>query len=412
MSIAEIIFWVSAALIVYPYAVFPALVYLRGLLFPRPFRSAPVTPSVSMVMSVYNEENDILARLENIRQIDYPAGRFEVVIASDGSTDRTNEILQQYANDPDLGVPLTVLLLDRVGKAQALNAAVAQAGGEILVFTDANSLFAPDAVRKLVEPFADRAVGGVAGNQVYRSSKKNNLSESGEKSYWNFDRTLKTWESRAGNVISATGSIYAVRRELVTPIIDGVTDDFYTSTVVIEQGYRLVFAPEAVSVEGVTPDAEKEFRRKVRIITRGLRAVAARRGLLNPFRYGFYAVQLFSHKVARRLVVFPLITAFISNLFLLQSGLFYVLAAAAQIAFYAAALLGFFARRSSRKILKPVKIPFFFALVNAASLVAAVNILRGNQIASWVPHRAQKAGAAAAVASAAAGSGSETEDFD
>lgn len=408
MSIAEIIFWVSAALIVYPYAVFPGLVYLRGRFFPRPYRSAPGTPSVSMVMSVYNEENDIPARLENIRQIDYPAEKLEVVIASDGSTDRTNAILQQYA-----GGSTTVLLLGRVGKAQALNAAVAQASGDILVFSDANSLFAPGAVRKLVEPFADRSVGGVAGNQVYRSSKQNNLSQSGEKSYWNLDRALKTWESRAGNVISATGSIYAVRRELVQPIIDGVTDDFYTSTAVIEQGYRLVFAPEAVSVEGVTPDAEKEFRRKARIITRGLRSVAARRGLLNPFRYGFYAVQLFSHKVARRLVVFPLIAAFVSNLFLLQSGLFYGLSAAAQMAFYAAALLGFFARRSSRKIFKPVKVPFFFALVNAASLVAAVNILRGNQIASWVPHRAQIRGeAGAAAAAAAAGSGSETEDID
>ncbi len=397
MTVIMVIFWLSVALILYPYVIFPVLVYIRGRLFPRPYQKANIQPHISMVMAVYNEEGDIRAKLENINRMDYPVDKLEVVIASDGSTDRTNEILQQHH-----GVRINPLLLPRVGKARALNAAVEQAQGEILIFSDANSLYAPDALQRLVAPFADPNVGGVAGNQLYTSSKNNNLSQSGEKSYWNFDRNLKRLESRAGNVISATGAIYAIRRSLFQPIVEGVTDDFYTSTAVIEQGRRLVFEEDAISYEAVTPDANKEFKRKVRIISRGLRSVIARRKLLNPFRYGFYALQLFSHKVLRRLVVFPMLAAFFTNLILWQSGLFYTLAAAAQVAFYGASLVGYLLRGNRSRLLKPVKYPFYFTLVNVASLLAVINVLRGNQIALWVPHRAQSSAAGAAAASASA----------
>jgi cellulose synthase/poly-beta-1,6-N-acetylglucosamine synthase-like glycosyltransferase len=281
-----------------------------------------------------------------------------------------------------------MLLLPRVGKAIALNTAIEHARGEILVFSDANSIYATDAIARLTAPFADPSVGGVAGNQRYLNSRSNNLSQSGEKNYWNFDRLMKIYESRSGNVISATGAIYAIRRSLFQPIIDGVTDDFYTSTAVIEQGFRLVFEPEAISYEPVSADASHEFRRKVRIMTRGLSAVIARRRLLNPMRYGFYALQLFSHKVLRRLVVFPLLVALITSLVLAASHPFYALAAAAQVAFYGMALVGFFLRGRRSRLLKIATIPFYFSLVNAAALMAALNILRGNRIALWEPRRA------------------------
>lgn len=386
MTAALILFWLSFALIGYAYLLFPAIIYLRARFFKRPYTKAAIQPTVSLVMAMHNEQDDLPAKLENLLAMQYPREKFEVVIASDGSTDRTHAIMQACQADN-----FQMLLLPRVGKAAALNTAVSRAHGEILVFSDANSIYAPDAIARLAAPFADPRVGGVAGNQRYLDSRKNNLSQTGEKSYWNFDRLMKVYESQAGNVISATGAIYAIRRSLFQPIIDGVTDDFYTSTAVIEQGYRLVFEPDAVSFEPVSPDAKREFKRKVRIITRGLGGVIARRTLLNPFRYGFYALQLFSHKVLRRLVVFPLVVILITSLLLAGTSPLYALAAAAQICFYALAAVGYFLRGRRNRILKIATLPFFFTMVNAASLLAVVNVLRGNHIARWEPQRASAA---------------------
>jgi cellulose synthase/poly-beta-1,6-N-acetylglucosamine synthase-like glycosyltransferase len=384
MNILTILFWLSLILIVYTYLLFPLLIFLRGRFLIRPYKKDPVLPTVSLVMAVHNEEDDLPAKLKNLLSMEYSAEKLEIVIASDGSTDHTNSILQSINRSH-----IHILLLPRVGKARALNAAVEQAHGEILVFSDANSMYAPDAIQALVKPFADPRIGSVAGNQRYLASRPNNLSQTGEKSYWNFDRALKEYESRAGSVVSATGSIYALRRGLFQPIIEGVTDDFYTSTAAIAQGFRMVFEPEAVSYEPVTADAEREFKRKVRIITRGLRSVIARRALLNPFHFGFYAIQLISHKVLRRLVVLPLLVLFLCSLFLIQENLLYTLAAASQLAFYAAAVLGYFVRHSRNRLAKLASLPFYFTLVNLASLIAVLNILRGNQIARWEPQRVE-----------------------
>ena len=176
------------------------------------------------------------------------------------------------------------------------------------MFTDANTMFEPEALRALVAPFADPEVGGVAGDQRYLPAGGSRRPDAaGERSYWDFDRRVKLAESAAGSTVAATGAIYAIRRELFQPVIAGVTDDFITSTAVIDQGRRLVFAPDAVAWEPVAASNRLEYRRKVRIMTRGLRGVAARRELLDPRRTGFYAVQLVSHKVLRRLMAIPLL---------------------------------------------------------------------------------------------------------
>jgi cellulose synthase/poly-beta-1,6-N-acetylglucosamine synthase-like glycosyltransferase len=279
------------------------------------------------------------------------------------------------------------LALPRLGKAAVLNAAVSTAQGEILVFSDANSMFKSDALRALVWPFADLQVGGVAGNQVYLKKGASSVG-AGERSYWDFDRLLKEYESQAGNTISATGAIYAIRRSLFQPVMEGVTDDFYTSTSVIEQGFRLVFAPDAIAYEAVAGTSGGEFGRKVRVITRGLRGVfIARRQLLNPLRYGFYAIQLLSHKVLRRIIVFPLLLLFLVNPFLWKSGLFYQLTMIGQLGFYGLGLLGWLLDGTRIKRTKILTIPYFFCLVNAAVVLATINILRGQQIKRWEPQR-------------------------
>jgi len=378
----ESIFWVALALIIYTYGLFPLITLLRGLVWRTPYRSAEITPRVSLIIAAYNEAQSIGAKLDNVLALTYPRKKLEVIVASDGSTDGTDEIVRRYA-----GHGIRLLSLPRGGKAPALNAAVAAATGEILVFSDANSMYATNAIRALVRPFADPAVGGVAGNQVYLKEKGGNASGSGEQSYWNFDRKLKQLQSEAGNAISATGAIYAIRRRLFQPVPGGVTDDFTISTGVITQGQRLVFAPDAIAYEPVAGSGPREFGRKVRITTRGLRAVIVRSELLNPFRYGFYALQIFSHKVLRRLVVLPLLVLLLVSPLLWNHGWFYQAALIAQLVVYGCGLLGLLLGDTRWGKIKVFSIPFFFCMVNAASLLAAWNIVRGHRIERWEPQR-------------------------
>lgn len=379
------LFWSALGLIAYGYLGFPILVLLRGRLRPRPIAAADYCPPVSVVLSAYNEAASIAGRLDNLLQQDYPPERLEIVVASDGSTDGTEAILRGYERRG-----LRLLALPRSGKAAALEAAVAASGGEVLVFTDANSQFAPDAIRRLLRPLADPAVGGVAGDQRYRRGAEADAADaaaSGEAGYWSFDRLLKDYESRAGSTISATGAIYAIRRELFQGVPVGVTDDFAVSTQVIAEGRRLVFAGDAIAFEPVAAKSGVEFGRKVRIMTRGLRGVWLRRALLNPFRHGFYSLQLFSHKLLRRLMVFPLLVLLLLTPFLWAQGGLHALLALAQLGFYACALVGAVARRRRLGRLKPFALPYYFCLVNAAALVAVANLARGVRIERWEPQR-------------------------
>ena len=380
------LFWSSLGVIAYTYLLFPIVVLLRAAMRPRPHGAADVTPSVTMVIAARNEAAGIGAKLANLLSLDYPADRLEVVVASDGSDDGTDAVVGAYA---DRGVRL--VSLPRVGKAPALDAAVAEATGDVLVFSDANSIHAPDALRALVRPFADPLVGGVAGDQRYLGSEGGDGIASGERRYWDLERRLKAAESLGGNVISATGAIYAIRRSLFRSIPAGVTDDFFTSTGVIAQGYRLVFAPGAVAYEPVSQTAEIELGRKVRVMTRGLRGVLLRRELLDPRRHGFYAFQLLTHKVLRRTMAFPLFALAVTSPLLWRRGALYRAATVAQTAFYALGAAGILlaARPLGRR--RALALPAFFTLVNFASMRAVWILLRGRNIDRWEPKRPEPA---------------------
>lgn len=382
LTAVEILFYATVLLIAYTYVLFPAILFLRAKLSPRPYLRHDITPTVSLIVCCHNEAQGIEAKLQNLLALDYPRDRLEIIVASDGSDDGTDEIVRRY-----LARGIRLLSLPRRGKAEALNDAAASAKGEVLVFSDANSMYAGDAVRVLVRPFADASVGGVAGNQCYLNEREGRRSTSGEHSYWSFDRRLKYAESVAGNTISATGSIYAIRRSLFVPAPAGVTDDFVTSTRVIAQGYRLVFEPGAISYEPAAASSGFEFRRKVRIMTRGLRGVWLMRELLNPFRHGFYAVQLFTHKVLRRLVVFPLIALFILSALLWNEGTWYQVITVAQGVFYFLALAGLLLGATPLGRSRLFALPSFFCMVNAAAFVAAWNVVTGRRIDFWTPQR-------------------------
>lgn len=371
-------FWFAAGLLTYTYGVFPVILAIRGRLARRPVQAQAITPAVTIIVAARNEEASIGRKLRNIEELDYPNERLEVIIASDGSDDRTEDLVAAHA-----GRRITLLKLPRNGKAAALNAAVAAASGEILVFSDANSQYVPAAIRELVAPFADASVGGVAGNQVYARDAGSSSDAEGERAYWNIDRLLKRAESQAGSAVSATGAIYAIRRSLFDPIPPGVTDDFYTSVGVIAKGQRLVFAPRAMAYERPAGTGRLEFRRKVRIMTRGLAAIVARRELLNPRRHGFYAVQLFSHKVMRRHMTVPLATCSVLAPTLWRHGRVYRLATTVEVVFYLLAVGGLARWRMASH---PVfSLPAFICSALAASAVASWNVLLGRRIDRWEP---------------------------
>jgi cellulose synthase/poly-beta-1,6-N-acetylglucosamine synthase-like glycosyltransferase len=380
--IAVWIFWSSVGLIVGTYVVFPILVLLRGALAQRPVRCGDATPRLSVVVAAHNEEEHIGARIDDLLAQDYPADAVEIIIASDGSDDRTEPIVRSYA---DRGVLLVAA--PRRGKIPTLNDGVASATGDLLVFTDANTRFRSDTLRRLVRPFADPEVGGVAGNQIYTRGDAHSATADGERAYWSFDRLLKQAQSRAGSITSATGALYAIRRSLFRPIPEGVTDDFAISTQVVAKGYRLVFAADAVALEPVAVGAGTEFRRKVRVITQGLHAVRVMSELLDPFHHGFYAFQLAWHKLARRLMVLPMLGVLLASPWLWTAGPFYRGAALVVFAFLAAALAGFALRRTRWARSRILTLPFYFCLVNLAALLAVLNLLRGRRIGLWAPSR-------------------------
>jgi cellulose synthase/poly-beta-1,6-N-acetylglucosamine synthase-like glycosyltransferase len=389
-AFAALVFWLAAACLVYIYGGFALLVAVVGWLRRRDVRQAPVTPRLSVVVAAYNEEAAIGDRLRNLLGLDYPGERLEVIVAADGCTDRTEAVVSACA-DPRV----RLVSLPRVGKIRALDAAVARATGDVLVFTDANIECHPGALRALARNFADAEVGGVAGRTSYRLERGSESSSRGERTYWDYDTRLKQLESLTGSVVSAHGGLYAIRRSLYEPVTDAaVTDDFAISTAVVEQGYRLVFEPDAQSTEYAVPQAAREFSRRVRLMTRGLRGVGLRRGLLNPFRYGFYALVLFSHKVLRRLAPLPLLLMALSAAWLAPLSWFYAAAAAGQALFYGLGGLGWMLRRTAVGHGKVLCLPFYFCMANAACAIAVAQALGGRRIDRWQPQR--HAGAAKA----------------
>ena len=370
------LFWTSFCLILYTYIGFPLLVAARGLLRSRPVKlGSSDTPLVSLIIAAYNEAPVIKKKIDNTLALDYPRDCLEIVVASDGCDDGTPELVMEY------NLPVIKLLrLPRQGKNLTLNDAVAVARGDVLVFTDADSMLAPDSLRYLVAPLSDAAVGGVAGDYRHDTAAKGGASE---RTYWQFERRLKALQCRVDSMTSAWGPIFAIRRELFQPIPPGVTDDYFTSAQVLAAHRRLVFEPRAVAVGPVADSARQEFRRKVRIITAGLRGVWKMRQLFNPLEYGFLAVQIFSHKFLRRLMVIPLVLLSLTAPFLGAHGWFYKLAALGQFAFHGAAALGFVLRNTSLGQLKLLRLPFFFDMVYTAAAVALVNLFSGARHDIW-----------------------------
>jgi cellulose synthase/poly-beta-1,6-N-acetylglucosamine synthase-like glycosyltransferase len=392
----KVIFWAAAAALAYTYAGYPALVWAVSRLRPRAVRRGELEPTVTVVITAYNEERDLAAKLDNTLALDYPADKLEVLVASDCSTDRTDEIARSYSAR---GVRLH-RQAERLGKTAAQNAAVELARGEILLFSDATTLYQRDVLRAMAPNFADPSVGCVAGKLIYVDPASSSVG-SGAKSYWGYETFLKTHESRACSLIGASGCLYAVRRSAYVPLYNEACSDFIIATKMVEQGLRAVYEPAAVCTEETNRQAAKEFRMRVRVIAQTYTDLWRHRALLNPLRGGFYSVELLSHKVLRYLVPVFLLLTLVSSLALALAGWLYALAAAAQVAFYAAAAAGWLAGRAGVRS-RLLALPAYFVLSNAAAVAAFYKFVRGERYARWEPIR-EAAPAAPAHAAGARG---------
>lgn len=385
--VRKTLFWGAGALIGYAYVGFPVLIAARSAAIRRPVLRGPYTPSVTLVVAAYNEAASIIGKLENTTELDYPADRLRLLIASDGSTDDTVAHATAWlASTPGRTLTVQVLDLPRRGKNSTLNAAVAATESEIVVFTDADVTLGPDALALLMENFADPAVGCASGDHHWVSDDG---AGGGERAYYRFERLQKTLQSRADTMTSSYGAVYAVRRELYTPLPAGVTDDFFVSANSHTEGHRIVFDPRALAHTAVAGTPSAEFRRKVRVIAAGLRGVWLSRHLLDARRYGFYSVQLFSHKVLRRLVAVPLALLAVVSPLLWRQGLLYRLATLAQAGLHGAALAGWLLRGREAGRSKLLTLPLYFDLVNVAVLRALVEVGRGARHDVWTPDRGE-----------------------
>lgn len=379
MLILEIALWLSLAFAVHVYFVYPAILWAYSRIRPRAIRRGEIHPTVSFVIPVHNEESVIEEKVRNSLESRYPADRLEVIVVSDGSTDRTSSIVGALEDRR-----VRLIALERVGKALALNEAVHRAKGDVLVFSDANSMLERESLAHLISSFADPEVGGVCGNQKYRTSTGSDSTEQGENLYWRFDKWLKSLESRTGSIFAADGSLYAVRRELYVPIEDPCqADDIAISARVVLQGYRLVFEPHAVAYEDPPVEGRRELERKIRVTNHSVRALLKLGKAL--WTSGFYSFELVSHKLFRHFVPFALVVLLAANVALADERIVYGISLSLQVLFYGLALCGFVLRGSRLGKQKLFSVPYFFSLANTAALFGILALMGGRRIAAWNP---------------------------
>ncbi len=369
----KLLFWLSLALIFVAYAAYPIWLYFRARFRPRPVRRASIFPRVTILLAVHNEQKYLRAKLHNLAALDYPADRAEVIVVSDGSTDETNKILAAWEN----ANRRTVILPSHCGKATALNHGVAEAKGEIIVFTDARQTIASDALKNLVENFGDPSVGCVSGELIIEEHRSSAFA-GGVGLYWRLEKKIRDWEGLAGSMVGATGAFYAVRKHLLLPLPqETILDDVLIPFQVVRQGQRVVFEPKALAWDDLKPGPKQEFRRKVRTLIGNYQLLQLAPWVLtrsNPLRFQFIC-----HKLLRLLVPFALVGLLVSTFWIRID--IYGQALVVQLVFYALAALSIF-RPRARIISRLSDIPLTFIVLNIAAAVAFFYFVTGRK-AVW-----------------------------
>lgn len=377
----ELVFWTALASLFYIYVGYPLLLKImpkkREPLVQQ--STKPALAPVTVVIAAYNEADCIEATVFNKLTQTYPESLLDIIVVSDGSTDATDARVSAIVEQN----PRVTLLVQsiRQGKTAALNRAVSQARGEIIIFSDANSLYAPDAINHLVRRFDDPRVGYVTGKMVY-VNRDGAMVGDGCSAYMKYENYLRKEETRVGSIVGVDGGIDAIRKSLYRPLSADQLPDFVQPLGVIEQGYRVVFCESALLTEETTDNTATEFAMRIRVSLRAFWAMWDMKHLFNPFRYPIFSWQLFSHKLLRYLAFIPLVMAFISNAFLITQGAIYQASFIVQCGFYLLALAAHYSIVPNHAL---TRLAHYFCVLNFAALIAATLFIRGKKIVLWQP---------------------------
>ena len=381
-TLGAIAAWSAAFLVAYVYLGYPILIGLLARLRPRPIRQGKIEPSVTLLISAFNEAHVIGEKLTNALALDYPKDKLEILVISDASTDETDRIVNAYASR---GVTL-LRMPDRGGKTLGLNAAMKVAKGEIVVFSDANIMYLPDTLRRLVQNFADLSVGCATGDSQYVDAP-HSAAHAQENTYWGYERYIRSMESLVGSTVGGDGAIFAIRRELYQPLSAETINDLVIPLQIVSRGHRAVFEPTAIGLEPSAGDFRKEFRRKRRIVNRSWRGVMSVSGILSPAQVGLFAWQVWSHKVLRWLVLPFVAIGFLGCLSAYESGVIYQLGGWGGVASLFVAAVGPFLPASLGRLSSLVQTVFYFYLVNLAAILGVTKALGGRVDRIWAPER-------------------------
>lgn len=378
----EYIFWLSTGLVVYTYIIYPLILSPLS----RFFGSNKVSdfkkldkndlPTVGIIIAAYNEESEIINRLENLDGINYPKEKYIIYLGSDGSTDNTNNLVENYKNENLKFYPFE----ERRGKASVLNDLCASSQEEILVFSDANTMFEASAVNALVVNFNKENTGGVCGELKLLSNDK---SDNQDGAYWKYEKYIKRKEAEINGLLGANGAIYAIRRKLFVPIPSNtIVDDFMIAMNIVLQGYDLRYEPSAIANEFVPDTISQEFNRRVRIGVGNYQAFFRLPRMLNPFYKGTYFFTYFSHKVIRWFTPHLLLMLLISNLFLLVDGVWYQIALALQITIYIVSVIAV-SQSLTEKFPSIFRLAIYFIVMNTAFMIGFIKYLKKNINPAW-----------------------------
>ena len=375
MLALKILFWTCLFIVFYTYLGYGILLYLiirikrlvRGRKSPTPMPTDEELPTMTLMICAYNEQDVVAEKMQNTRALDYPKDKFRVMWVTDGSNDRTNELLAEY---PEVDI---VFSPERRGKTAALKHGLKEVNTQYVAFTDANTMINPGAMREIARQFMDKTVGCVSGEKRVAARKAGEMAAEGEGLYWRYESTLKKWDCELYSTMGAAGELYAIDPRLCREVPDNaLLDDFMMSMYIVDEGHRIAYSPDAYALEYGSADIHEESKRKRRIAAGGLQSIWWLRKMLNPFRQPLVAFQYISHRVLRwSITPMAMVLLLLANIALvaLGAGTFFTVMLILQILFYLAALLGYLLNEQGHKN-KLLFTAYYFVFMN-------LNVFRG-----------------------------------
>lgn len=386
ISVLEILLWVFIFIVFYTYVGYGLVLFLlikiKRISTPTKTPSYSLNekllPEVTLLVAAFNEEDYIVEKIINSIALDYPKEKLKFLFVTDGSDDKTPNLVRNYSEIKLLHDPI------RKGKIAAVERAMPFVESEIIVFTDANTMLNREAVLNMVRHYADPTVGAIAGEKRIFVQDKDNASGAGEGFYWKYESKLKAWDSELYSVVGAAGELFSIRRHLFKPVpADTLIEDFYLTLTIAKKGFRVIYEPEAYAMEGPSASVKDELKRKIRIAAGGIQAIVRLKSLLNIFKYGTLSFQYISHRVLRWTITpIALLLAFFINIPLAFQSLPYSFTLGCQIVFYALSFVGYILARRDIKI-KALFVPYYFCMMNYAVFRGMIRYFKGSQSVLW-----------------------------